>query len=273
MKTLLVVVHLACLLLVATGLQGCNNAQRKQLPPKEAWKAMNDEAIFGKIVDSVTGQALVSQQIERERTNAENIARRTTIPTQAFDEIVDELSQRLATDLPAMAKERFKGEGGVKIALAVGRFRDSTKLDEPELRSALKQAASRLNRNAAFTTYVDLIQYSVEDADSMIKEIGGGKDDWARPDGSNSVIIDTKTYHPDLIYVLDGELFYRSDVMEDEYKKTFTANIAITHPRSRTASNGLSFDFKRSYTYHPARKEWMSQAAVDELQANYDRRK
>lgn len=263
------------------GLVGCQSTSRhgvptEDLPPKVAWKVMEDDkgtaAIVGEFF-TVNNKNVWAEQAGEIQTQAHQMAQTSDLPSQAFDQIVDQIAQELAVKLPEFAATRVvEGKSNIKIALAVGRFATgrAATAEDARLQSTLSRVAARLQRNAEFNRRVHVVQFNSQDAQALIKEIGGGEGGWTEPDGGNIDSVALKEYHPDVIYILTGEMDFREIKSPYNYEKTFYSIVNVMHPRTKTSVPNMASEFKTSYYFHPYRQEWISEQTARELESQYN---
>jgi hypothetical protein len=266
---------------VLGGLVGCQSTSRhgiptEDLPPKVAWKVMEDDkgtaAIVGEFF-TVNNKNVWAEQAGEIQTQAHQMAQTSDLPSQAFDQIVDQISQELAVKLPEFAASRkVEGKSNIKIALAVGRFAANGEAmgQDPRLQGTLSRVAARLQRNAEFNSRVHVVQFNSQDAQAVINEIGGGAGGWIEPDGGNIDSVALKEYHPDVIYILTGEMYFRETKSPYNYEKTFYSIVNVMHPRTKTSVPNMASEFKTSYCFHPYRQEWISEQTARELESQYN---
>lgn len=269
-------------MLVMTGLGmvgvlvvGCSASRRgMDMPPADAYAQVQQQQQTEGILDEGIKILLPSLPIrldeaERRLANCEKTALSTGVPARAFEEMLDEISQELADKLVAFSADRTnRGADPAPIVVCVGRFTAGDEINDGRLRRLLRSAQARLSRNESLAGRVVFVQMNEAEAGQVIKEIGGGSDLWLEPDFSNLEHVALKSYHPDSIFVLTGELDMFASTESGVPVRDFLTTVALIHPRTKSSVPGLASEFEHRYEFHVYRNDWLSSEQVAELKAN-----
>ncbi len=271
-KRVLVIMGLGMVGVLAVG---CSASRRgMDMPPADAYAQVQQQQRTEGILDKGIEIILPSLPIrldeaERRLANCEKTALSTGVPARAFEEMLDEISQELADKLVAFAADRTnRGADPAPIVVCVGRFTTGDEINDGRLRRLLRSAEARLSRNGSLAGRVVFVQMNEAEAGQVIKEIGGGSELWLEPDFSNLEHVALKSYHPDSIFVLTGELDMFASIDRGVPVREFLTTVAMLHPRTKSSVPGLTSDFEHRYEFHVFRDEWLSEAQVSELKAN-----
>jgi len=234
-------------------LGGCaSSSDLKELSSEAAWDKLEDNKNrtgFVKTLAENTNVSLNDELFNDAQIRAEEESKNAETPVLALDEIVDDVSKYLVSEMPNYAKSQGTEW---RLTLAVGTLVDGT--EDQVLGTALDRIARNLQRNAEFRKHFKVLSSTKTDAEQIILELSGTHpDDIYLPDSDAS---DGVMIHPDDLYVLTG----RTDVFstsQNRILKTVTL-IDIQHPNSR--ENVLSADFSRTYYFHPGDMAYISEA-------------
>jgi len=242
---------LLTLVAVALPLGACSTAGYKKMPPDLAWHRMEQDKIAGRNtgmgIEIVTGRKVnLTDQLEEAQARATKDA----VPEQALREMSDQMAQWLVTRLP---------EPEYKAGLIVGRLRDDEA--NPELQSVLDSLAIKLIQNETFSQRFAVHKSTASESEAILEEVSGPAAGWLEPLEGNYDLVALDRPHPDDVYLLTGSL--RIVREKDNRLLHVTATIQIEKPREGGVIIGD--EFKRSYYYHPALLERVSQDEGERL--------
>lgn len=192
-----------------------------------------------------------------------NLTRNDT-PARAFEEMVDDLSQKLSSTIPSLAV--IKESKNLK-ALAVGKFKNETGVQGGQISYVVETVADRLLKNQAVTNEFAVIGVDANTRSDILMNIAGTNYDqvFQNADGSNFKDVRMKRYHPQDIYVLTGSVFRLPNYDSGVPRMIISTKVRLEHPR--TGETIAAEEFKRSYIYHPVRQSWLSDAENEGLRA------
>lgn len=185
-------------------------------------------------------------------------------PDRAFNEMIEELSGRLAATIPNSPE--IKNSPNRKF-LAVGEFKNDTGISGGRVSHLVQSVADRLVNNTAITNEFDIQGIEATSANDILTSIAGPDYEkvFQNADGSNFRDVRLKRFHPQDVYVLSGSVFRLPDYDQGVPRMTMSTKVRLQHPR--TGVTVLAEEFSRNYIYHPARKSWLSEAENEALRA------
>ena len=246
----LFVVLLGCVL------AGCSSGGNKSvMSSQKAWATVESErdtgGIFDAIVGGTTGRQTDLQGMTDKHWEAAERALDSDVPTEAMDQMIDELSQQIAVDLPNTPEIK---DSTHQMVLNIGDFRPN---QDRLLNAIMSGIESRLRANSAFNESFLVIALADEE---LLKKISGDTADFEDPSqrGGSAGIV---KYDPRYVYSLTARAFNRINNKEEHTMK-LTLVLEFNQPREQRKIDDFSFD--KTYYWQPYSKKWISE---DEEQA------
>lgn len=246
----LVVMLLGCVL------AGCSSGGNKSMmSSQKAWSTVESERDTGGVLDVIFGgttgrQTNLEGMSDKHWESAER-AIDSDVPTEAMDQMIDELSQQIAVDLPSTPEIK---DSPHQMVLNIGDFRPN---QDRLLNAIMSGIESRLRANSAINESFLVIALADEE---LLKKVSGDSADFEDPSqrGGSAGIV---KYDPRYVYSLTARSFNRLNNKE-EHSMRLMLDLEFIQPREQRKINTFSFD--KTYFWQPYAKKWISQ---DEEQA------
>jgi len=235
----------------------------KDKPADVAYQSLKNPRFFTRTVLKTIGVDASRYQNSVKEAADRNLTQNDT-PARAFEEMVDDLSQKLSSTIPSLAV--IKESKNLK-ALAVGKFKNETGVQSAQISYVVETVADRLLKNQAVTNEFAVIGVDANTRVDILTTIAGANygDVFQNADGSNFKDVRMKRYHPQDIYVLTGSVFRLPNYDSGVPRMIISTKVRLEHPR--TGETIAAEEFKRSYIYHPVRQSWLSDAENEGLRA------
>ncbi|MCC5828882.1 MAG: hypothetical protein JJU36_05485 [Phycisphaeraceae bacterium] len=232
-----------------------------------AWRQMRSQASAASVGAGIAGvfdrtagagvgiAANLLREAQYEAERQADRAMESDLPVQAMNEMIDEMATWLARELAE--HERIKAAPTqVVLAFAGNKFEGGRPAGR-DLQEVMDAIEGRLATSEPITDNFVILSSTVSDADKALQSINEGDYSMFR-DPLQRDLVDTTAavaYHPDLIYLVSGELYSRQD--RTQYAISIRFVTSFLHVRSR--ENLLTREFERTYVWHPRQKEWQVQ--------------
>lgn len=236
----------------------------KEKPADVAYQSLeNPSMVKAALYQSMLGVDPKSYNDSVKAAADRNLTKNDT-PARAFEEMVDDLSQKLSSTIPSLAV--IKESKNLK-ALAVGKFKNETGVQGGQISYVVETVADRLLKNQAVTNEFAVIGVDANTRSDILMNIAGSNYDqvFQNADGSNFKDVRMKRYHPQDIYVLTGSVFRLPNYDSGVPRMIISTKVRLEHPR--TGETIAAEEFKRSYIYHPVRQSWLSDTENEGLRA------
>jgi len=247
------------LVLAGAGMGGCasNDSSKYEWSAQKSWRAIESNRSFGTLMD-VGGAVGTGHQTSMADANAHrwddaDRAIKSDPPTEAVEEMIDDLAQELATDLPNLpeiAKSQYQ------VVLAIGSVESA--VQSPLLENILDGIETRLRANEAINNAFLIVTTEQEDAEKVIGAVSGNTADFEDP-AQRGEGAGFKRYDPRYVYQLKGRLTRLED--RANFRNTF--NLFLTFDHLLDKRRIKTYEFKRVYYWQPYAKQWISEE--DEL--------
>lgn len=250
------VLPLLLLVSLCAGSIGCAaNENNVNWSSQRAWKSINAGSTFGSIMSlaanvATEGESDTQLDLTGNYTRQADAAMKSAAPADAVDEMIDELSQELAVDLPNIPEIR-KSE--YQVVLAVGGV-DKVSVGGQALDRVLSGIETQLRANTAITNSFLVTANERGDAQAILEQISGDTEDFASADGRGASA-DVVRYDPSTIYRLDGTLSRLDD------QANHAVQLILTMRFNHVQSNRVleSYEFNRTYYWQPYAQQWISE--------------
>ncbi|MEM1444457.1 MAG: hypothetical protein AAGF84_00225 [Planctomycetota bacterium] len=249
------VVPLLVLVLICSGSIGCAaNQDNVNWSSQRAWKSVNAGGTFSGItnvgINVLTGgDANSNMDFAANYNRQADAAMKSAAPADAVDEMIDELSQKLAVDLPNIPEIR---DSPYQVVLAVGGV-DKVSVGGQALDRVLAGIETQLRGNTAITNSFLVTANDRGNAQAILEQISGDTSDFGAADGrgpSGEVV----RYDPSTIYRLNGTLSRLDDGANHAVQLVLT--MRFNHVQSNRVIK--SYEFDRTYYWQPYAQQWIS---------------
>lgn len=266
---------------VAAGLflTGCADPLKgfKEMPVDVAWTEMEAAKVRYETGGSVLGGLTTglasslgasslqaaSQAINEAQSNAERIAKNSTVPFAAIEASADKFSNVIIRQIP----ETPLVQGSEwRLAMLVG---------EPKVRSEDSAQSSfllrdmvveSLNTSGEFSKHFYMLTSEWSDRDKILDEYAS--DGAYDPEGLSE---NPYRPHPNDLVVLTTNMELARFMNERDYRIVSNVTAELWSPQMGTSV--LNESERTTYLYHPARKEYISQAEDNALRRAYEAQK
>lgn len=242
---------------------GCST-QGTGLPIDEAWVQKEQDVRDGSILDQVGHVFVRGSELNVEKYRREELERARERangqPLNAYDQLVDQVAQKLAADLPALSSVQNADR---KQVLLVGDVVDDARLSDPQLDAALRQLAVKLQENEVMRQNFVFVGLTSEAAERAKKSAGAGEDFVFNDPMSDSAGVAAVKYNPSTIYTLSSHFARQIDT--NGYTTQYS--MIITVARLSTRETVSCFNKYAKFHYHPYLNRWITDEENEQLKA------